>query len=30
VIDTFIERAGIEAPPADDVAVTYQPAELRR
>ena len=28
VIDTFIERAGIEAPPADDVAVTYRPAEL--
>jgi putative flavoprotein involved in K+ transport len=28
VIDTFIERAGIDAPPAEDVAVVHQPAEL--
>ena len=28
VIDTFIERAAIEAPPADDPAVAHQPAEL--
>ena len=28
VIDTYIERARIEAPPADTIAVDYQPAEL--
>jgi putative flavoprotein involved in K+ transport len=28
IIDTYIERAGIEAPPADDLAVTFQPAGL--
>ena len=28
VIDTYIERVGIDAPPAADVAVTYQPTEL--
>ena len=27
-IDTYIERAAIEAPPADDVAVVYQPEGL--
>jgi putative flavoprotein involved in K+ transport len=27
-IDTFIERAGIEAPAADDAPVTYKPSEL--
>jgi cell division protein FtsB len=27
-IDSFIERAGIEAPPPDEVAVTYEPPEL--
>jgi putative flavoprotein involved in K+ transport len=27
-IDTYIEGAGIEAPPADDVPVTYEPAGL--
>ena len=27
-IDTFIERTGIEAPPADDVPVTHRPSEL--
>ncbi len=28
VIDTFIERAGIDAPPAEDVAIVHQPADL--
>jgi putative flavoprotein involved in K+ transport len=28
VIDGYIERAGIEAPPADDVPFTYHPEEL--
>jgi putative flavoprotein involved in K+ transport len=29
-IDTFIERSGIDAPPAEDLTVAYQPAELTR
>ena len=28
VIDTYIERAGVGAPPDDAVAITYEPAEL--
>ena len=28
LIDTYIERAGIEAPPAEDVSVGYRPKEL--
>jgi hypothetical protein len=28
LIDSYIERAVIEAPPADEVAITYQPEEL--
>jgi len=28
IIDAFADRAGIEAPPADDLTFTYQPAEL--
>jgi putative flavoprotein involved in K+ transport len=28
VIDTFIERAAVDAPTADDATVTYQPEEL--
>jgi putative flavoprotein involved in K+ transport len=28
IIDSFIERAGIAAPPADDAAVSHEPAEL--
>jgi putative flavoprotein involved in K+ transport len=28
IIDTYIERAGIEAPQADEIAVSYQPEEL--
>ncbi len=28
IIDTYIERAGIAAPPADDVVVSHQPQEL--
>jgi putative flavoprotein involved in K+ transport len=27
-IDTYIELAGVDAPPADDVALTYEPVEL--
>jgi hypothetical protein len=28
VIDSYIERAAIQAPPADDIAITHQPREL--
>ena len=28
LIDTYVERAGIEAPPADDVAIEYEPEEI--
>jgi putative flavoprotein involved in K+ transport len=28
LIDAYIERAGVDAPPADDVAVGYRPREL--
>jgi putative flavoprotein involved in K+ transport len=28
IIDTFIERAALDAPPADAVAIAHQPAEL--
>ena len=28
IIDTFVDRAGIDAPPADDAAFAYEPAEV--